>query len=94
MHAPAAALRIVGTNIFGLQLVSRRECRSAVAGCNTMNDIGTRPVIRASTRDIAAVADFLSLLFDAPVVITAASDEVPTPGVQHLVMIVAATPAA
>lgn len=59
-----------------------------------MNDIATRPVIRANTRDIAALAEFLSLLMDAPVVITAASDEVPTPGVQHLIMIVAETPAA
>lgn len=49
----------------------------------------TRPVIRASVSDIAATAEFLSCLFDAPVVITSACDEVAAPGGRHLVMIVA-----
>jgi hypothetical protein len=53
------------------------------------NTIATRPVIRASTRDIAALAEFLSLLFDAPVMITAADEAVPAPVGHHLVMIVA-----
>lgn len=57
-------------------------------------DTTTRPVIRASTRDIATTAEFLSLLFDAPVVITAANTEVATPASRHLVMIVAQTDAA
>ncbi|MCW1823129.1 MULTISPECIES: hypothetical protein [Mycobacteriaceae] len=51
----------------------------------------TRPVIRASVSDIAATAEFLSQLFDAPVVITSASDEVSAPSGHHLVMIVAET---
>lgn len=53
------------------------------------NTVTTRPVIRASTRDIARPAEFLSLLFDAPVTITSARDEVPAPAGHHLVMIVA-----
>lgn len=55
------------------------------------NATDTRPVIRAGTRDIAAAAEFLSLMFDAPVIITAANSEVPAPGGRHLVMIVAET---
>ncbi|MBU9767125.1 hypothetical protein FR943_25245 [Mycobacterium sp. TNTM28] len=58
------------------------------------NAADTRPVIRASTADIATTAEFLSCLFDAPVVITAANSEVPAPGGRHLVMIVAETDAA
>lgn len=57
-------------------------------------DTTTRPVIRASTANIAAAAEFLSCLFDAPVVITSACDEVAAPGGRHLVMIVAQTDAA
>lgn len=57
------------------------------------NSCNTRPVIRGSTRDIAAAAEFLSLLFDAPVMITSARDEVAAPGERHLVMIVAETAA-
>lgn len=53
------------------------------------NTVATRPVIRASTADIAALAEFLSLLFDAPVTITSAGDEVSAPSGNHLVMIVA-----
>ncbi len=53
------------------------------------NATTTRPVIRASTADIARTAEFLSLLFDAPVTITSASDEVAAPAERHLVMIVA-----
>lgn len=52
----------------------------------------TRPVIRASVANIAATAEFLSLLFDAPVIITAADDAVPAPARRHLVMIVAESP--
>lgn len=55
-------------------------------------DTTTRPVIRASTADIAMTAEFLSQLFDAPVVITSACDEVAAPASRHLVMIVAQTP--
>ncbi|SLJ23810.1 Uncharacterised protein [Mycobacteroides abscessus subsp. abscessus] len=55
------------------------------------NATETRPVIRASVSDIALTAEFLSLLFDAPVVITSAHNEVSTPGERHLVMIVAET---
>ncbi|MGV0740710.1 hypothetical protein ABQF35_30575 [Mycobacterium syngnathidarum] len=55
------------------------------------NTVATRPVIRASTRDIARLAEFLSLLFDAPVVITSSDVEVPAPAERHLVMIVAET---
>ncbi|EUA41914.1 hypothetical protein I549_0262 [Mycobacterium avium subsp. avium 2285 (R)] len=50
-------------------------------------------MIRATTRDIARLAEFLSLLFDAPVVITSAGDEVPAPAERHLVMIVSETAA-
>lgn len=57
------------------------------------NATATRPVIRASVSDIARLAEFLSLLFDAPVVITSAGDEVPAPAERHLVMIVAETAA-
>lgn len=53
------------------------------------NTSTTRPVIRAGTRDIAAAAEFLSLMFDAPVIVTAANAEVPAPASRHLVMIVA-----
>ncbi|OBK02767.1 hypothetical protein A5637_16265 [Mycolicibacterium fortuitum] len=56
------------------------------------NVTATRPVIRASVSDIACTAEFLSLLFDAPVLITSASDEVPAPAERHLVMIVAESP--
>lgn len=55
------------------------------------NTTATRPVIRASVSDIAAAAEFLSLLFDAPVLITAADTVVPAPAERHLVMIVAET---
>lgn len=55
------------------------------------NATATRPVIRASTADIAATAEFLSTLFDAPVVITSAGDEVPAPAERHLVMIITET---
>lgn len=55
------------------------------------NATDTRPVIRASTASIAAAAEFLSLLFDAPVIITAANSQVPAPASRHLVMIVAET---
>lgn len=58
------------------------------------NTSTTRPVIRASTANIAAAAEFLSCLFDAPVIITAANSEVPAPASRHLVMIVAETDAA
>ncbi|GAB4911802.1 hypothetical protein MAHJHV65_47150 [Mycobacterium avium subsp. hominissuis] len=55
------------------------------------NTTATRPVIRASTADIAALAEFLSLLFDAPVMITASDEVVAAPAEPHLVMIVAET---
>ncbi|MBN7296571.1 hypothetical protein [Mycobacteroides abscessus] len=58
------------------------------------NTSTTRPVIRASVSDIAMTAEFLSQLFDAPVIITAANSEVPAPASRHLVMIVAQTDAA
>ncbi|TXI62491.1 hypothetical protein [Mycolicibacterium mageritense] len=54
-----------------------------------MTTTDTRPVIRASVSDIARTAEFLSAMFDAPVVITSARDEVAVPGERHLVMIVA-----
>ena len=57
-----------------------------------MTNTDTRPVIRAGTRDIAAAAEFLSTMFDAPVIITAANAEVATPASRHLVMIVAELP--
>jgi hypothetical protein len=53
------------------------------------NTATTRPVIRASVSDIAALAEFLSLLFDAPVTITAADEVIAAPAERHLVMIVA-----
>lgn len=54
-----------------------------------MTTTETRPVIRASVSDIALTAEFLSTLFDAPVIITSACDEVAAPDSRHLVMIVA-----
>ena len=57
------------------------------------NATTTRPVIRASVPDIAVAAEFLSLLFDAPVTITSASDEVPAPAEPHLVLIISEVPA-
>lgn len=56
------------------------------------NVTATRPVIRASVRDVARAAEFLSLIFSAPVVITAADEAVPTPAGHHLVMIVGESP--
>ncbi|RIS68886.1 hypothetical protein D2E70_16130 [Mycobacteroides abscessus] len=56
------------------------------------NTVATRPVIRASVIDIARLAEFLSVLLDAPVMITSASDEVPVPAERHLVLIVAESP--
>lgn len=55
------------------------------------NATATRPVIRASTADIARTAGFLSALFDAPVLITASDEVVAAPAERHLVMIVAET---
>lgn len=55
------------------------------------NTATTRPVIRASTTDIAKLAEFLSALFDAPVVITSSDVAVPVPAERHLIMIVAET---
>ncbi len=55
------------------------------------NILHTRPVIRASVADVARAAEFLSLIFDAPVVITAADETVPAPAGHHLIMIVAET---
>lgn len=52
------------------------------------NTATTRPVIRASTTDIAAAAEFLSQMFNAPVMITSAGDEVPAPAEGHQVMII------
>ncbi|ALM19099.1 hypothetical protein [Mycobacteroides abscessus] len=57
------------------------------------NATATRPVIRASVSDIARTAEFLSLLFDAPVTITASDEAVAAPAERHLVMIVAEAPA-
>lgn len=56
------------------------------------NSTTTRPVIRASTTDIAKLAELLSTLFDAPVVITSSDIAVPVPAERHLVMIVAESP--
>lgn len=53
-----------------------------------MTAIATRPVIRASVADVARLAEFLSLLLDAPVMITSARDEVSTPPGHHLILIV------
>ncbi|MGV0675659.1 hypothetical protein ABQE62_05635 [Mycolicibacterium fortuitum] len=58
-----------------------------------MSNTATHPVIRASVADIAKLAEFLSALFDAPVMITAADVAVPAPAERHLVMIVAEVPA-
>ncbi|QQG95914.1 hypothetical protein HBE99_02730 [Mycobacteroides chelonae] len=55
------------------------------------NTTATRPVIRASASDIIRTAEFLSLLFDAPVTITASDEVVSAPAERHLVMIVAET---
>lgn len=55
------------------------------------NVTATRPVIRASTADIARTAEFLSALFDAPVSITASDEAVPAPAERHLVMIISET---
>lgn len=57
------------------------------------NTTATRPVIRASVSDIAVAAEFLSALFDAPVVITAADVAVDAPAERHLVMIISETTA-
>ncbi|MBE5513711.1 hypothetical protein [Mycobacteroides abscessus] len=57
-----------------------------------MSTVTTRPVIRASVGDIARLAEFLSLLLDAPIAITAAGVEVPTPGERHLILIAAEAP--
>ncbi|MFN6549569.1 hypothetical protein ACP6C7_03765 [Mycolicibacterium septicum] len=57
------------------------------------NTATTRPVIRATTRDIARLAEFLRLLFDAAAVITAADKAVAAPAERHLVMIVTESPA-
>lgn len=54
-----------------------------------MTAIATRPVIRANVSDVARLAEFLSMLLDAPVAITSARDEVPAPEGHHLVLIVA-----
>lgn len=54
-----------------------------------MTAIATRPVIRANVSDVARLAEFLSMLLDAPVLITSARDEVPAPEGHHLVLIVA-----
>lgn len=56
-----------------------------------MTAIATRPVIRANVSDVARLAEFLSMLLDAPVLITSARDEVPAPEGHHLVLIVAET---
>ena len=53
-----------------------------------MSTTATRAVLRATTRDIATLAELLSLLCDAPVVITAADTAVPAPAERHLVTIV------
>lgn len=52
------------------------------------NIVHTRPVIRASVGDIMQLAEFLSLLFDAPVAITSSDVAVDAPAERHLVMIV------
>lgn len=54
-----------------------------------MTATDTRPVIRARTSDIVELAEFLSLLLDAPVMITAAGEEVAAPEGRHLVLVVA-----
>lgn len=55
------------------------------------NTCTTRPVIRASVANVAAAAEFLSALFDAPVVITSSDVAVSAPAEHHLVLIVAET---
>ncbi|WP_100452025.1 hypothetical protein [Mycobacteroides abscessus] len=55
------------------------------------NVTATRPVIRASVPNIAVAAEFLSLLFDAPVTITSADQVIAAPAERHLVMIVSET---
>ena len=55
------------------------------------NTTATRPVIRASVPNIAVAAEFLSLLFDAPVTITSADQVIAAPAERHLVMIVSET---
>lgn len=55
------------------------------------NTTATRPVIRASTAHIAHAAEFLSALFDAPVLITASNEVVAAPAERHLVMIISET---
>lgn len=52
------------------------------------NIVRTRPVIRASVTDVARAAEFLSLIFNAPVVITASDEAVEAPAGHHLVLIV------
>lgn len=52
------------------------------------NANATRPVIRASVPTIAAADEFLSLLFDAPVTITASDEVVAAPTERHLILIV------
>lgn len=56
-----------------------------------MNTTATRPVIRATVADVARAAEFLSLMFAAPVVITAADEAVPAPAGHHLVLIIGET---
>lgn len=56
-----------------------------------MTAIATRPVIRATVADVARAAEFLSLIFAAPVLITSARDEVATPPGHHLILIVSET---
>lgn len=51
-----------------------------------MTTTETRPVMRADITSIAAAAEFLSRIFDTPVLITAADDEADTPGRRGLVM--------
>ncbi|MCF8590032.1 hypothetical protein [Gordonia liuliyuniae] len=53
------------------------------------NTTATRPVIRASVPNLDAAAEFLSMLFDAPVTITASDEAVATPAERHLILIVA-----
>lgn len=54
-----------------------------------MTAIATRPVIRANVSDVARLAEFLSMLLDAPVLITSSRDEVSAPAERYLVLIVA-----
>lgn len=57
-----------------------------------MHSTDTRRVIRMETADVPALAEFLSMLLDAPMSITAAGVEVPTPGERHLILIAAEAP--